>query len=81
MRVPIHMSVLLINLWDSPNPLSVRDNYVTPTGNWLHANYLQNRKHVQTLTQLAVNNRCVWFNGELVHIQDNYFDTTVYNQQ
>ena len=31
--------------------------------------------------QLPVNNTCVWFNGELLHTQYNYFDITVYIQQ
>ena len=45
--------------------------------------YVQKWKHVQKylLTpQLAVNNTCAWFNGELIYAQDNYFDITVYIQ-
>jgi len=31
--------------------------------------------------QFAVNNKSMWFNDNLIHVQDNYFDTTVYIQQ
>jgi len=48
---------------------------------WTPAN--KKRKHVKTydLTpQLTVNNMYVCFNGELLHTQNNYFDTTVYTE-
>ena len=79
-RRPIHVSGLLINLWELANPLFVRDKYVTPTGKRLHAGYVQKaeaRKTYHLIPQLAVNNTCVWFNCKLVNTQDNYFDTTV----
>ena len=38
-------------------------------------------KNYYLTPQLTVNNTCVWFNGELLHTQDNYFDATVYIQQ
>ena len=41
MRVPKHVSGLLISLWEPANSLFVRDKYVTPTGKRLHAGYVQ----------------------------------------
>ena len=41
MRKTIHLSGLLISLWEPANSLFVRDKYVTPTGKWLHAGYVQ----------------------------------------
>ena len=41
MRIPMHMSHLLISLWEPANSLFVRDKYVTPTGKRLHAGYVQ----------------------------------------
>ena len=66
------------------NSLFVRDKYVTPTGKRLHVGYVQKAEALKTrhlITQLAVNNTCVWFNDDLLHKYDNYFDTTVYIQQ
>ncbi|KAK2153621.1 hypothetical protein LSH36_291g06001 [Paralvinella palmiformis] len=40
-RIPKHVSGLLISLWESANSLFVRDKYVTPTGKRLHAGYVQ----------------------------------------
>ena len=40
-RKPMHVSGLLITLWEAPNSLFVRNKYVTPTGKWLHAGYVQ----------------------------------------
>ena len=41
MRIPKHMSGLLISLWEPANLLFVRYKYVTPTGKRLHAGYVQ----------------------------------------
>ena len=41
MRIPMHVSGLLISLWEPVNSLFVRDKYVTPTGKRLHAGYAQ----------------------------------------
>ena len=38
-RIPKHVSGLLISLWEPDNSLCVRDKYVTPTGKRLHAGY------------------------------------------
>ena len=38
-RIPKHMSGLLISLWEPAN--SLFDKYVTPTGKRLHADYVQ----------------------------------------
>ena len=57
----MHVSGLLISLWDTAISLFVRDKYVTPTGKRLHAGYVQKRKHVKTYhftPELAVNNTC-----------------------
>ena len=74
----MHVSGLLISLWEPANSLFVRNKYVTPTGKRLHAGYLQK---VDLIPQLAVNNTCLWFSDDLLHTYDNYFDTTVYIQQ
>jgi len=84
MRIPMYVSGLLISLWGPAKMLFVRDKYVTPTGKWLHAGYVEKaeaRKTYHLIPQLAVNNPCVWFNGDLLHTYHNYFDTTVYIQQ
>ena len=41
MRIPKHVSGLLISLWEPANSLFGRDKYVTPTGKRLHAGYVQ----------------------------------------
>ena len=41
MRIPKHVSGLLISLWEPANSLFVCDKYVTPTGKRLHAGYVQ----------------------------------------
>ena len=41
MHIPVHVSGLLISLWGTANSLFVRDNYITHTGKWLHAGYVQ----------------------------------------
>jgi len=41
MRRPIHVSGLLISLWEPANSLFVPDKYVTPTEKRLHAGYVQ----------------------------------------
>ena len=41
MRIPKHVSGLLISLWEPANSLFVRDKYVTPTGKRIHAGYVQ----------------------------------------
>ena len=78
------LSGILISLWCTANSLFVRDKYVTPTGKRLDAGYVQKCKRVKTyhlIPQLAVNNTCVWFNDDLLHTYNNYFDNTVYIQQ
>ena len=40
MRIPKHVSGLLISLWEPANSLFVRAKYVTPTGKRLHAGYV-----------------------------------------
>ena len=40
-RIPKHVSGLLISLWEPANSPFVRDKYVTPTGKWPHAGYVQ----------------------------------------
>jgi len=40
-RIPKHVSGLLISLWEPANSLFVRDKYVTPTGKRLYAGYVQ----------------------------------------
>jgi len=83
MRIPIHVSGLLISLWGRSNSLFVRDKYVTPTGKRLHTGYVQKAEALKTtyhlIPQLAVYNTCVWFIGDLLHTYHNY--TTVYIQQ
>jgi len=80
-RIPKHVSGLLISLWEPPNSLFVPYKYVTLTGNRLHARYVEKRKHVKTYkdyhlpSQLAVINTLVWLNDNLINIDDNYFDT------
>jgi hypothetical protein len=84
MRIPMHVSGLLISVWKPANSLFVRDKYVTPTGKRLHADYVQKAEENRTyhLTpQLAVNNACVWFNSDLVHTYGNYFETTIFIQR
>ena len=73
------MSGLLISLWEPANMLFVRDKYITPTGKWLHAGYVQKaeaRKNTQKtyhlIPQLPANNTCVWFNGDLLHTYHNH---------
>ena len=39
--LPLHVSGLLISLWEPANSLFVRDKSVTPTGKRLHAGYVQ----------------------------------------
>ena len=41
MRIPKHVSGLLISLWEPANSLFVRVKYVTPIGKPLHAGYVQ----------------------------------------
>ena len=41
MRIPKHVSGLLISLCGPANSLFVRDKYITPTGKRLHAGYVQ----------------------------------------
>ena len=80
----MHVSRHFFSLWNPANSLFVREEYVKPTWKRLHAGYVQKRKDVQKIyltPQFAVNNRCSWFNGELVHTQDNYFDIIFYFQQ
>ena len=75
---------LLINLWDPANSLFVLNIYVMPIEKRLNAGYVRKQKHAQKyhLTPtMAVNNTCIWINDELIHTQDNYFDSTVYIQQ
>jgi len=78
------MSGLLIRLWDPAKPFYGHEQYVTPTGKRLHEDYVQKteaRKNYHMKPQLAVNNTCVWFNGEPVYTQDSNFETTIYIQQ
>ena len=78
------MCGLLISLGGPANPLFVRNKNVTPTWKRQYAICTERGsayKKYNLTPQLAVNNTCVWFNGELVHTQDNYFDTTVFTQQ
>jgi len=69
MRIPIHVTGLLISLWGPANSLFVYDKYVTSTGKRLHAGYVQKRKHVKLYVtpQLAANNTCMWFIGDLLY--------------
>ena len=49
MRIPKHVSGLLISLWEPVNSLFLRDKYVTLTRKRLHADYVQKaeaRKHI-----------------------------------
>jgi len=41
MRIPMHVSGLLISLWEPANSLFVRDKYITATGKRLHAGNVQ----------------------------------------
>ena len=50
MRIPKHVSGLLISLWEPANSLLVRDTYITPTGKWLHAGYVQKAEARKTHT-------------------------------
>ena len=79
--VRIHVSGLLISLWQPANSLFVRAKYVTPTGKRLNACYLQKKARKNIPFDITANNTCVWFIGDLLHTEDNYFDTTVYIQQ
>ena len=50
MHVHVHVSGLLISLWEPANSLFVRDKYVTPTGKRLHAGgTYKKRKHVKNI--------------------------------
>ena len=40
-NIPMHVSDLLISLWESANLLFVRKKYVMPTGKRLNAGYVQ----------------------------------------
>ncbi|KAK2144102.1 hypothetical protein LSH36_785g02025 [Paralvinella palmiformis] len=76
MRIPKHVSGLLISLWEPANSLFVRDKYVTLTGKWLYAGYVQKaeaRKTYHLIPQLATNNTCVWFNGDLLYTYHKLF--------
>jgi len=69
-RTPIHVYGLLISLWGPANSLYISDKCGMPTGKRLHVGYVQKQKNVNKydLTpQLAVNNTCVWFDGDLLH--------------
>ena len=44
MHIHMHVSGLLISLWEPANSLFVHDKYVTPTEKRLHAGYLQKAK-------------------------------------
>jgi len=83
MRIPMHVSGLLISLSEPTNSF-VRDKYVTPTGKRLHAGYIQKaeaRNTYHLIPHLATNNTCVWFIGDVLHTYHNYFDTTAYIQE
>ena len=76
MRIPIHVSELLISLWGPANSFFIRDKYVTPTGKRLHAGYVPKaevRKTYHLTPQLAINNMCVWFSGDLLHTYHKLF--------
>jgi len=49
MRMPMHVSGLLINQCGPTNSLFVRHKYVTPTGKRLNDGYIQKRKHEQDI--------------------------------
>jgi len=77
MRIPKHVSGLLISLLEPANSLFVSDKYVTHTGKQLHAGYVRKAEADKTyhlIPQLTANNN-------LLHTYHNYFDTTVYIQQ
>jgi len=79
MRIPKHMSGLLISLWEPANLLFVRHKSVTLTENPASCRLRTKAEARQTyhLTpQLAVNETCVWFIGDLLHTYDNYFEFT-----
>ena len=50
MRIPMHVSGLLISLWEPANSLFVRDKYVTSTGERLHAVYVEKAEARKTHT-------------------------------
>jgi len=54
MRIPKHVSGLLISLWGPANSLFVHYKYVTPTGNRLYSRYVEKRKHVKTHTKITM---------------------------
>ena len=63
MRIPMHVSGLLISLWGPANSLSVRDKDVTPTGKRLHA----------SIPQFTFNSNLLWSKRNL-YIK--HFDTS-----
>jgi len=76
MHVHVHVSGLLISLWEPANSLFVRDKYVTHTGKRLHAGYVQKRKHVKKtyhlIPQLAENNTFT-FNSNFLWSKRNLY--------
>ena len=59
MRIPKHVSGLLISLWEPAYSLFVRDKYVTPTGKRLRAGYVQKAEARKIRTIVCV---CVCVN-------------------
>ena len=54
--------------------------YSSACGAQLIRTKAEGRKIYHLTPQLAVNNTCVWIDGDLLHTYDNYFDITVYTQ-
>ena len=66
----------------------IRFSYATNMSRSQESGYMQAKykkpKHVNTyhlIPELAAINTCVWFNGDLLHTYQNYFDTTVEIEQ
>jgi len=49
----MHMSGLLISLWDPANQLFIPDKYVMPTRKRLHVSYIQKQTEVIDTTELT----------------------------
>ena len=59
------------------------NKYVMPTGKWKYiCTWRRNAWKYTILTPYPrVNSKRMWFSDKLIYVQNNYFNTTVYNQQ
>ena len=79
MRIPKHVSCLLISLWEPAYSLYVGDKYVTPTGKRLHAGYVHKaeaRVCVSVGVNLPVLERKIIYYHELFVVNGISLETT-----